>query len=133
MNFNNYLYYIIYLAKIVSFLMIFAFYILPLYTISNSFNTSPHSGTLLVQFFVTFFVDKYNTFINDSFEAYTFLALFNLLYPYVIYILMYFLLNVLYMFDVLSLEMLLVLLLLFLLIHLMTILIYLLILYFFSY
>lgn len=59
---------------------IFAFYILPSYIISNSLKASPHSGTLDVQFFVTFLVDKYNTFISESFEGYTFLALFNLLY-----------------------------------------------------
>ena len=62
------------------FFTVFAFYILPSYIISSSLNVSPQLGTLDVQFFATFLVDKYNIFIGDSLEGYTFLALFNLLY-----------------------------------------------------
>ena len=61
--------------------MLIVFYILPSYIISNSLKHSPHSGTLLVQFFVILFVAKYNTLFSACTDGYIFLPLFNLLYP----------------------------------------------------
>ncbi len=47
------------MAKIISsYLIIFAFYIVSLYRISNYFNTSFYSAILLVQFFVVLIVGK---------------------------------------------------------------------------
>ena len=58
--------------------MLIVFYILPSYI---TLKHSPNSGTLFVQFFVILLVTKYNTLFKACIDGYTFLVLFNFIYP----------------------------------------------------